>query len=93
MDDRQFWSQVRRGLLTVTSAIDSHYGRQDPFWKRVRDGHLTVVTAIEHRYRFPRHSVSTIGQAAPPHEALPQSEPPHAAPAPSQIEGVRADGY
>lgn len=90
MDDRQFWSQVRRGLLTVTAAIDTRYGKQDPFWKRVRDGHLAVVTAIEHKYRFPRHSGSTIGQAAPQHEAPPYSEPP-VSPAPSS-EGVAGRG-
>ena len=87
MDDRQFWSQMRRGLLTITAAIDARYGRHDPFWKRVRDGHLTVVKAIEQEYRFPRHSGSTIGQAAPQYEAPPNSEPP-VSPAPSS-EGVR----
>ena len=84
MDDRQFWAQMRRGLLTMTAAIDQHYGRRDPFWRDFRYGLADLAKAIERGHRFPRHSVGTLGHA---HD----SEPPLTAPALPQ-QGVETGG-
>jgi len=81
MNDREFWTRVRRGLLTVALAIEDAK-MDDPFWREMRSGFLQTTRAIEHRYGFPAHSRATLGQNGP------IQEPPAMPLAQSHTEGI-----
>jgi hypothetical protein len=81
MNEREFWTRVRRGLLTVALAIEDAK-MDDPMWREMRDGFLKTTKAIEYRYGFPAHSRAILGQPGP------TQEPPAMPLAQSHTEGI-----
>ena len=43
--DRAFWQEIRRGLRMVVSAIDTHYGFEDPCCRQLE----RMVSSQSHR--------------------------------------------
>lgn len=63
MTEREFWIQMRRGLITVIAAISDGAPRQ-PFWDQVANGFGMVVLAIDNRYDLPHSTRVPTGEGA-----------------------------
>lgn len=63
MNEREFWIQVRRGLITVVAAI-ADGAPDEPFWNEVTEGFAVAVRAIDSRYQLPPSTRVPYGEGA-----------------------------
>jgi hypothetical protein len=59
--EQDFWIEVRRGILTLTSAVDDQSPYPRDFWLEIKRGLLKISRAVEYRYGLPIHSGATLG--------------------------------